>query len=93
MNVWQDTTLSDCDVTEKLVQFLIVSDGELQVTRDDTRLLVITSGVAGKFEDFGRKVLQDSSEVDWSTGTDTLSIVAFPQQTMNSADWESETSF
>jgi len=57
VNVWQDTTLSDCDVTEKLVQFLIVSDGELQVTRDDTRLLVITSGVAGKFEDFGCKVL------------------------------------
>jgi hypothetical protein len=93
VDVWKDTTLSDCDVTQKLVQFLIVSDGELQVTRDDTRFLVITSSVTGEFEDFGRKIFQHSSEVNWSTGTDTLSIVAFPQQTMNSANWESETSF
>ena len=52
MNVGQNTTLRDCDVSEKLVQFLIVSDGELQMTRDDTGLLVITSGVTSQLEDF-----------------------------------------
>ena len=93
VNVWQDTTLSDCDVAEELVQFLIVSDGELKMTRDDSSLLIVTSGVPGEFENFSGEVLKDSSEVDWSTGTDTLGVVAFPQETVNSADWERETSF
>ena len=67
MNVWQYTTLCDCDVSQKFVQFLIVSDGELQMTWDDTGLLVITGGVTSQLENFGRKVLQDSCEVDGGT--------------------------
>jgi hypothetical protein len=93
VNVWQNTTLSNCDVTKKLVQFLIVSDGELEVAGDDACLLVVAGSISGKLENFGRKVLENGSEVDWSTGTDTLSVVAFSQQTVNTADWESETSF
>lgn len=93
VNVWQDTTLSDCDVAQKLVQFLVISDGELQMTRNDTCLLVVTGSVSGKFEDFSGEILKNSSEVDRSTGTDTLGVVPFPQETMNSANWESETSF
>ena len=54
MDVWKDTTLCDCDVTEKLVQFLVIADGELEMTWDDTGLLVVACGVASKFEDFGR---------------------------------------
>lgn len=67
MNVWQNTTLCDRDMSEKLVQFLIVADGELEMTRDDTGLLVIASGVTSQLEDFGRKVLENSSEVDGGT--------------------------
>jgi hypothetical protein len=64
-------------VSQKFVELLIVSNSELQMARDDTSLFVVTSGVAGKFENLGRKVLQDSSEIDWSAGTDTLRIIAF----------------
>ena len=67
MNVWQDTTLRDCDVSEKLVQFLIVSDGQLQVARDNAGLLVVAGSVASQFKDFGRKVFKDGSKVDGST--------------------------
>ena len=42
----------------------IVPDGELKVARDDTLLLVVTSGIARKFEDLSSKVLQDGGEVD-----------------------------
>ena len=93
MNVWQDTTLSNCDVTQQLVQLLIVADGELEMTRDDTGLLVVTGGVASKFEDFSCKVFENSSEVDWSTSTDTLSVVALSQETVDTTDGECETSF
>jgi len=51
VNVWQDTTLCDCDVSEKFVQFLIVADGELKMTWDNTSLLVITGGVTSQLED------------------------------------------
>ena len=67
MNVGQDTTLCDCDVSEKLVQFLIVADGELEMTGDDTGLLVVAGSVSGQLEDFSRKVLEDSCEVDGGT--------------------------
>jgi len=91
VNVWKDTTLGNGDVTKKLVQLLIVSDGKLQVSWDDTGLAVVTSGVTSQFEDFGSEVLEDGGEVDWSTSTNTLSVVALSQETVNTTDWEGET--
>jgi hypothetical protein len=61
------------------------------VTRDDTRLLVVTSGVTGELEDLGSEVLEDSGEVDGSARTDALSVVALLQETVDTTDgdWES----
>ena len=92
VDVGQNTTLGDGDVAEKLVQLLIVADGELEVTGNDTGLLVVASGVASKLEDFGSQVLKDGSEVDGSAGTDTLSVVALAEETVDTTDRECETS-
>lgn len=54
-------------MSEELVQLLIVADGELQMTRDDTGLLVVTSGVTSQLKDLSSEVLQDGSEVDGGT--------------------------
>lgn len=67
MNVWQDTTLGDGNVPQKLVQLLIVADGELKVTWDDTGLLVVAGSVSGQLEDLSGEVLEDGSEVNWGT--------------------------
>lgn len=67
MNVGEDTTLGDGDVAQELVQLLIVADGELKVTGNDTGLLVVTSGVTSQLEDFSSQVLKNGSEVDGST--------------------------
>lgn len=67
VDVGQDTTLRDGDVAEELVQLLVVADGELEMTRDDTGLLVVTRSVASQLEDLSRQVLKDSCEVDRST--------------------------
>ena len=91
VDVWQDTTLCDGDVSQKLVQFLIVSDGELEMTGDDTSLLVVTSGVTGKLKNFSSEVFKNSCEVDWSASTDTLSIVSLAEETVDTTDWECET--
>ena len=92
VNVGEDTALGDGDVAKELVQLLVVPDGELQVTRDDTRLLVVAGSVAGQLEDFGRKVLKDGRQVDRGAGTDTLGIVALAEKTVDTADRESQTS-
>lgn len=51
MNVGKHTALGDGDVAEKFVQLLIVADGKLEMTRDDTRLLVVTCGVSSQLKD------------------------------------------
>lgn len=92
VNVGQNTTLCNGDVSQKLVQLLIVANGELEMTGNDTGLLVITSSVASKFENFGGEILENGSEVDGSTSTDALSIVALAEKTVNTANGESQTS-
>lgn len=91
VNVGEDTTLGDGDVAEELVQLLIVADGELKVTRDDTGLLVVASGVASQLEDLSSQVLEDGSEVDGSAGTDTLGVVALAEETVDTTNGERET--
>jgi len=92
VDVGQNTTLGDGDVAEKLVQLLIVADGELEMTGDDTGLLVVTGGVSSQLEDLSSQILEDGSEIDGSTGTDTLSVVALAEEAVDTADGESETS-
>lgn len=75
-----NTALADDNISEQLVQprliisnqpltkrahaLFVVTDGELQVTGHDTLLLVITSGITSKLEDFGGKVFEDCGKVD-----------------------------
>ena len=91
VDVGEDSTLGDGDVTQELVQLLIVTDGELKVTGNDTGLLVVTGGITGQFEDFGSEVLEDGSQVDGSTGTDTLGVVALAEQTVDTTNGEGQT--
>jgi hypothetical protein len=59
VDVWQYTTLCDCDVSQKLVQLLVVADGKLEMTGDDTCLLVVAGSIASQLEDFSREVFKD----------------------------------
>ena len=92
LDVGQDTTLGNGHTGEQLVELLVVADGQLQVTGDDTCLLVITSGVAGKLEDLSCEVLHDGSQVHGGTSTNALSVVSFAEQTVDPANGELQTS-
>ena len=61
VNVRQDTTGRDGDGTQKLGQFLVVANGELNVSRHDARLFVIARGVPREFEHFRREVFLRAS--------------------------------
>jgi hypothetical protein len=91
VDVGKDTALGDCDVAEQLVQLLIVPDGELEMTGDDACLLVVAGSVASQLEDLSCEILEDGGQIDGSTGTDTLSVVALAEQTVDTTDGECET--
>ena len=92
LDVGEDTTLSDGDSGEKLVQLLVVTDGELKMSRDDSGLLVVTSGISGQLEDLSSEVLEDGSQVDRGTSTNALGVVALAEEPVDTANGELETS-
>jgi hypothetical protein len=70
LNEGQDTTLGDGDSSEQLVQLFVISDGQLQVSGNDTSLLVVSGGVTSQLQDLSSQVLEDGSEVDWREGSE-----------------------
>ena len=64
------TTASDGGL-DKRVELFVAADSELQVTRGDSLHLQILAGVAGKLQNFGSKVLEDSGRVDSRRGSDS----------------------
>jgi len=91
LDVWQNATLGNGHSGQEFVQLLVVTDGQLQVTGDDPRLLVVACGVACQLENLGGQILHDGSQIDGCTGSDTLGIVALSQQTMDPSHWELKT--
>ena len=67
---------------------LIIFNGKLKMTWYDTRLLVIAGSIPSKLKNLRSQVLEDSSEIDRSTSTNTLCVVALLQQTVNTPDGE-----
>ena len=98
LDVGQDTTLSNSDPSQQLVQFFIIPelimitrltdrskvvnspDGKLKMPGDDARLLVVPGSIAGQLQDLGSQILHDCCHVYWSTSTNPLGVVAFPDR-------------
>jgi len=92
LDVGKDTTLSDGDSREELVQFLVITDGELEMSWDDSGLLVVTGGVTSQLEDLSSEVLEDGSQVDRSASTDSLRVVSLAKESVNTTNRELKTS-
>ena len=92
MDVWKNTTLGNGDGAEKLVQFLVVSDSKLDVSWDDSGLLVVTGGVTSKLKDLSSQVLKDGSKVHWGTSSNAGSVLSLLQESTNSSNRELKSS-
>merc|ERR550517_28624 len=66
LDVRQDTTLSNSDSSQQLVQFFIIPDGKLKMPGNDARLLVVPGSIAGQLQDLGSQILHDCCHVYWS---------------------------
>ena len=92
LDVGEDSALGDGDSGEQLVQLLVVPDGQLEVTGDDPGLLVVTGSVASQLEDLSGEVLHDGGQIDGGSGTNTGGVVTLPQETVDTAHGELESS-
>ena len=88
LDVRQHTALSDGHSAEEFVELLIVTHRQLEMAGNDAGLLVVAGGVSSQLQDLSRQILKHGSQVDWSTSTDTMSIVAFAEESVNTADGE-----
>ena len=92
VDVGENTSLGDGGAVKKLVQLLVVADGQLDVAGDDAGLLVVTGGVSGQLENLSGQVLDDGSEVDGGASSDAASIATLLQEAVNASNGELQTS-
>ena len=88
MDVGEDTSLSNGDSSQELVQLFVITDGQLQMTGDDPGLLVVTSGTSGQLENLSSEVLEDGSQVDGGTSTHSLGVVSLAEESVDATDGE-----
>ena len=75
-DVGEDTSFSNGGVGQELVEFLVVSDGQENVSWDDSGLLVVLGSVTCEFQDFSSQVFENGGEINWGSSTDSLSVVS-----------------
>ena len=92
LDVGEDSTLGNGDSGKQFVQLLVITDSKLKVTGDDPGLLVVTGSIACQLKDLSSQVLHDSSHVDGGTSSNTGSIVSLAEQTVDTSNWELESS-
>ena len=92
LDVGENTSLGNCDTSKELVQFLVIPDGQLEVTGDDPGLLVVTGSIASQLKNLSCEILHHSSKVDRGTSSNTLSIVSLAEETVDTSNWELESS-
>ena len=86
LDVGQNAALSDGDFTEQLIELLLlIIDGQLQVGRNDPRL-VVAGRAARQLQNLGR-------QVHGGPDTDPFGVVALTEQPVYAAYWELQTSW
>ena len=88
MDVGKDTTRSDGDISEQLVQLLIILDGEGEVTRHNASLFVIAGSVTSELQDLSAEVLKDGGEVDRGAGTHAGGVLSLAEVTADTTNGE-----
>ncbi len=77
-------------VLHHLFEFVVLLDGQGKVSGDDPFHTVLLRHVSSKLQDFSSEVLQDSSNIDWCTSSDSLRILLCAQDSSDTANRESE---
>ena len=88
MDVRENTAGRNRDGAQELGEFLVVADGQLDVARHNSGLLVVAGSVASEFENFGGEVFKHGGEVHRSASSHSLRILSSLQVARNATDRE-----
>jgi len=91
VQVGSDTTSGDGDLTNELVQLLIILDSELDVAGDNTGLLVFAGAISRQLEKFGHQIFDDRRGEDGRADTETRGVTALAQKLGDTGDGEGQT--
>ena len=80
VDVARDASLGNRNLTNKLVQLLIVLNGKLDVSGNNTGFLVLASAVTGKLKQLGNEVFEDSTHENG--GCDLVKIKDFVKKNL-----------
>merc|ERR550519_576855 len=86
LDIGQNSALGDGHASQKLVELLVIPYGQLQMSGDDARLLVVPGSIAGQLKNLGCQVFHDGCHVNWSPCTHPLGIISFPEKPMDPAN-------
>ena len=92
VDVWKDSTCGDSGVSHKSGELLVISDGELNMSWDNSWSSVVSGGVTCEFEDLSGEVFKDGGKINWGTGTNSLGMSSLPKMSGDSSYWELESS-
>merc|ERR1719347_2458905 len=90
LNVGENSALSNGHTGQQLVKFFVITDGELQMPRDYSGLLVVSGSVTSQLQHFGSQVLHDRSKIHRSASSYSLCVLPFTEQPVDSSDGELE---
>ena len=76
LNVGENSSLSDGNSAEQFVQLLIVFNGQLEMSGDNSCFFVIPGSVSGQLKDLSAQVLKNSCKVNWGSSSNALTVVA-----------------
>ena len=88
LHVRENSTRGDGGLSDHLVELLVVSDGELNVTGNDPCLLGLDGGISGELDDLAAKVLEHSSGEDTGTLSNLLGVTALLVHGVDATDGE-----
>merc|ERR1719347_253038 len=92
LNVGENSALSNGHTGQQLVKFFVITDGELQMPRDYSGLLVVSGSITSQLQHFGSQVLHDRSKINRCASPHSLRVVSFAKQPVDSTDGELESS-
>uniref|UniRef100_A0A6B2LQA7 Uncharacterized protein n=1 Tax=Arcella intermedia TaxID=1963864 RepID=A0A6B2LQA7_9EUKA len=88
MDVGDHTAVHDVNIAQQFIEFFVITDGQHDVSGDDTHLFVVSACVTGEFEDFGSEVFEDRCKVDGGADSDALSELPFFEVAVEATDGE-----
>lgn len=83
MNVGEDTTRRNCDTAQQFVKFFVISYSELDVTWDNSSLLIVSCRISSKLKNFGCQIFHDGCHVNRRPCSNSVGISAFSKETMD----------